>query len=68
MDKALAIAVAAGVRYVYIGNAPGHRAENTYCHQCGKRLIERRGYVITNLEIINGKCAYCQVMIPGVWA
>ncbi len=68
LDKALAIALAAGVRYVYIGNVPSHRAENTYCHQCGKRLIERRGYVITNLEIINGKCAYCQVMIPGVWA
>lgn len=67
LDKALGIAQAAGVRYVYIGNVPGHRAENTYCHKCGKLIIERRGYVIATMQIKGGKCTYCQEDIPGVW-
>lgn len=68
LDKALDIAKQAGVRYVYIGNVPGHRAENTYCHQCGNRIIERRGYAIPTRHITNGTCAFCKEKIPGVWS
>jgi pyruvate formate lyase activating enzyme len=32
-----------GLDFVYLGNVPGHRLENTYCPQCGETLIERRG-------------------------
>ncbi|MDP2107037.1 MAG: AmmeMemoRadiSam system radical SAM enzyme [Desulfobulbaceae bacterium] len=67
LNKARDIAKKAGVRYVYVGNVPGHPAENSYCHNCGKLIIERRGYVITTKHIKNGSCTFCQEDIPGVW-
>jgi len=40
-----------GLRYVYIGNVPGHELENTYCPDCGYLLIERLGFrVRSNLR------------------
>jgi pyruvate formate lyase activating enzyme len=62
------IALKAGMRYVYVGNVPGHRAENTYCHKCGKMIVERRGFAILANHINDGKCGYCKEKIPGVWS
>ncbi len=56
-----------GLRYVYIGNFPGHIGENTYCPQCGETLINRFGYTISKIHIRSGKCEYCGHSIPGVW-
>jgi pyruvate formate lyase activating enzyme len=67
IDRALAIARTSGMHYVYAGNVPGHRAENTFCHRCGKMIIERRGFVIMVNEIRDGICGYCKAKIPGVW-
>ncbi len=44
LEKARAVALEDGLRYVYIGNVPGHAAEHTYCPKCGATLIERMGY------------------------
>jgi pyruvate formate lyase activating enzyme len=30
-----------GLKYVYCGNVPGHKFENTYCPDCGTILIKR---------------------------
>jgi pyruvate formate lyase activating enzyme len=68
IEKARVIALKAGVQYVYVGNIPGHAAENTYCHKCGKMIIERRGYQILRNDVVGGKCKYCAVRIPGVWS
>lgn len=68
MEKAREIALSAGMRYVYVGNVPGHPAENTYCHQCKKLIIERRGFTILANHIVNGKCEFCGEKIPGRWA
>ena len=68
LEHARDIAKKAGIKYVYIGNVPGHQSENTYCHGCGKLIIERRGYTITGKHISQGKCEYCKATIPGVWA
>ncbi len=57
-----------GLNYVYIGNVPGHEAENTFCPKCKNIVVERRGYLITSLKIKNGKCEYCGNKIPGVWS
>jgi pyruvate formate lyase activating enzyme len=51
---------------VYIGNIPGHQAENTYCPRCGKLLIQRMSYLILQNSIKDGKCS-CGQPIPGVW-
>jgi pyruvate formate lyase activating enzyme len=57
----------AGIRYVYIGNVPGHSANHTYCPKCKKAIIKRKGYFIEEFNIKNGKCIYCGTDIPGVW-
>ncbi|HTY59163.1 MAG TPA: AmmeMemoRadiSam system radical SAM enzyme [Bacteroidota bacterium] len=67
LEKARAIAMNAGLRYVYIGNVPGHDAENTYCPRCGKLVMERRGFSVLKNEIRSGKCRFCGEKIPGVW-
>jgi len=56
-----------GLKYVYIGNAPGSNAENTICPNCKKIVIERKGFYVTNYNIDNGKCKYCGEKIAGVW-
>jgi hypothetical protein len=53
--------------YVYVGNAPLHRGNNTYCHQCKKLLIDRQGYFITAYNLEANQCKFCQTVIPGVW-
>jgi len=68
LDKARDIALKAGIRYVYVGNVPGHNAESTFCHNCGKTVIERRGFAILANRIKNGRCTYCNEKIPGVWS
>ncbi len=68
LERARDIALKAGIRYVYIGNVPGHPAENTYCHHCGKLIIERRGFTILASHMTKGKCNYCKQPIAGVWS
>ena len=68
LERARAIALECGLRYVYIGNAGGgHTAENTYCPRCGKVVIERKGYFIAQNNIVDGKCKFCGESIKGVW-
>lgn len=61
------IADAAGIKFAYIGNIPGHKAENTYCPNCKKALIRRTGYTILDNSITSGTCKFCQQKIPGIW-
>ncbi len=68
LDKALAIAKEYGIHYPYVGNVPGHSAENTYCHSCGALVIERKGFVIAKNALKSGKCGSCGMKIPGVWS
>ncbi len=67
LTKAREIALDAGIKYVYIGNIPGTEAENTFCPDCNKILMKRRGYRILSNHIKNGKCEYCGEPIAGVW-
>lgn len=65
LEKAHAIAKREGVQYVYIGNVPGHRLENTYCHNCGELLIKRYGFAVLKYAITaNKKCPKCGREIP----
>jgi pyruvate formate lyase activating enzyme len=67
LEVAREIARAVGLRYVYIGNIPGHEAEHTYCPNCGKLLIERVGYEVRAQHLEKGKCKFCWTKIAGVW-
>jgi len=66
LEKAVGIAKKAGVRFVYIGNVPGHEFDNTYCPACGSLLIERRGFYITEYRLKDGRCPECGEKIPIV--
>jgi pyruvate formate lyase activating enzyme len=68
LERAKAIADAEGLHYVYIGNVPGHPAQNTYCPQCRKLLVERTGFTANSLLIRkDGTCPNCKHLIPGIW-
>jgi pyruvate formate lyase activating enzyme len=67
LERAKAIADAEGLHYVYIGNVPGHPAQNTYCPKCKRMLVERVGFTASEMLIKNGRCPFCQQPIPGVW-
>ena len=67
LERAKAIADAEGLHYVYIGNVPGHPAENTYCPKCRRMLVERVGLTARQMLIRKGACPFCQQPIPGVW-
>jgi len=67
LERLRDIAVEEGMHYVYIGNVPGHDACNTYCHNCHKLLVDRKGYAITTFNIKEGRCKFCNAPIPGRW-
>jgi pyruvate formate lyase activating enzyme len=67
LEQARELALKAGLKYVYIGNLPGHQAASTHCHHCGKLVIERTGYRIGETHLKDGACEYCRTSIPGIW-
>jgi pyruvate formate lyase activating enzyme len=67
LEKAREIAMKSGIKYVYIGNVPGHPAENTYCPSCKKVVVERKGFTIVTNNLVKGKCKFCNAGIAGVW-
>ena len=46
-----------GLKYVYIGNVPGHKYENTYCPVCNSLLIRRYIFSINQYNLL--KDAIC---------
>ncbi len=65
LERAREIALGEGMKYVYIGNVPGHEAENTYCPNCKKLLIRRLGFEVLEYNIENGRCKFCNEKIFG---
>jgi pyruvate formate lyase activating enzyme len=68
LEEARRIALEEGLRFVYVGNVPGHDGESTYCPGCGATVIQRSGYQIGSVRLKKGKCATCGTPIPGLWA
>ncbi|MHC9539425.1 MAG: AmmeMemoRadiSam system radical SAM enzyme [Vulcanimicrobiota bacterium] len=67
LEKAWSAAKSKGLKYVYLGNVPGHEKENTFCHNCGTLLIGRMGMKLKKNIIARGKCPSCRTAIPGMW-
>jgi pyruvate formate lyase activating enzyme len=67
LEDARRAALAEGLHYVYIGNAPGLEAENTVCPKCGAIVIRRYAYDVQVTGLRNGRCKACQHPIPGIW-
>jgi pyruvate formate lyase activating enzyme len=49
----------AGLKFVYLGNVPGHTSESTYCFNCGKPIVERNGYQTRVCGLNGSDCQFC---------
>ncbi len=68
LERARSFAMARGIRYVYVGNVPGHPGNNTHCPSCKKEVIRRTQFFVEGSNIKNGKCGFCGKKISGVFA
>jgi pyruvate formate lyase activating enzyme len=60
LEECALAAKEAGLRYVYVGNVPGHPSESTYCHNCGELLIQREGFRVLRMNLLNQRrCPTC---------
>ncbi len=64
MEQAHERARKAGIKFVYLGNMPGHRYENTYCPTCGQLLIKRYSFQMLGSRLQGNKCPQCGTEIP----
>lgn len=59
LERAVAIGADEGLRFVYVGNVPGHEGENTVCPNCKRLLVRRTGYEIQDVALRGTFCAMC---------
>ncbi|MDP2858758.1 MAG: AmmeMemoRadiSam system radical SAM enzyme [Bacillota bacterium] len=67
LEMAHRIAKEADLRYVSIGNVPGHPLNSTYCPNCRTRIIHRVHFTVIDTHLEWGKCASCGAEIAGIW-
>jgi pyruvate formate lyase activating enzyme len=63
--QAAEIAREAGLRHVYIGNAPDVEQSATTCARCGERLIARADFSVTEWRLVEGRCPRCKHALAG---
>jgi len=70
LERARAIGLQAGLRYVYLGNVPAHPGEHTSCPHCGAILVRRGLLRLLRCDVTpDGRCPRCGQEIAGVgWA
>lgn len=56
----------AGLQYIYAGNVRG-LSSDTYCPGCRKLLVRREAFSVSEYYIKQGKCAFCEARVPGVF-
>jgi len=59
LEHAYDIGRAAGLKFVYLGNVPGHKSENTVCYSCGNINVARSGYETRITGLTGPKCQFC---------
>ena len=59
LEHAYDIGRQAGLKFVYVGNVPGHKSENTVCYSCGELIVERFGYQTKIVGLEGSKCRFC---------
>ncbi len=68
LERAYETAKKRGMHYPYVGNVPDHPGNNTYCPGCGRAVIRRKGFFVTEMNMKDGACAFCGRPIAGVFA
>ncbi|MBU1178020.1 AmmeMemoRadiSam system radical SAM enzyme [Patescibacteria group bacterium] len=59
LHEAYSLGKKAGLKYVYVGNVPGDKLQNTLCPRCNELAIERHGIMIERYDE-DGKCSKCK--------
>jgi pyruvate formate lyase activating enzyme len=67
LTRARRIALKNGVRYAYTGNVHDPVGGSTFCHGCGKLLIERDWYELGDWNLRRGACASCRTKVAGIF-
>jgi pyruvate formate lyase activating enzyme len=67
LERAYEIAKTRGLHYAFVGNVPGHPGNHTYCPKCGKAVVTRTGFFVSELRVEDGRCKYCSQTVAGVW-
>jgi len=67
LRRARQTGLAAGLRFVYTGNAVDPDGSTTWCPGCRAPLIERRGYRLARQDVAAGACPHCEARVPGLW-
>jgi len=67
LERHVELAKSEGVKYAYVGNVPGHKYEHTYCPECGRPVIKRRGFDIVEVNLVERggeyRCKFCGAKI-----
>src|SRR5262249_21030675 len=68
LRRARQIALANGLRHVYVGNVHDPEGDSTYCPSCGELLIGRDWYDLTRWNLTaDGRCPGCGAACAGVF-
>jgi len=59
LEHAYDIGRKAGLKFIYVGNVPGHRSESTVCYSCGNLIVNRFGYQTEVVGLEDSKCKFC---------
>ncbi|MDR1186873.1 MAG: AmmeMemoRadiSam system radical SAM enzyme [Bifidobacteriaceae bacterium] len=68
LRRARELALANGLRHVYLGNVWDEAGSTTYCPSCGATLLVRDGYTIRRRSLgRDGLCPGCGTVVAGRW-
>jgi pyruvate formate lyase activating enzyme len=59
LERAVRIGEEAGLRFVYVGNVPGHTGQNTICSNCKRLLVRRTGTAVEDVALRGTLCSMC---------
>jgi pyruvate formate lyase activating enzyme len=67
LESAYEIAKKSELRYVYVGNVPGHIYNSTFCPSCNRKVIHRTHLEVLEMNVVDGRCSFCNFPIQGRW-
>jgi pyruvate formate lyase activating enzyme len=67
LESAYEMARKNGLKYVYIGNVPGHIRNSTFCPHCNRKVIHRTNFDVLEMNVVEGKCKFCGFPLQGKW-
>ena len=68
ITRARNVARAEGLRHVYTGNVPHDESANTFCAECGTRLIARLGYTVGRCGCGAARAPTAGGKVYGIWS